>query len=240
MALDGVGSAAASADGGVILRLTVNGITRSFGTLGQGVRVVDVDGRLGNDTFTVAEALPIEVRFDGGTGTDTLQGPAAGTQWRIDAAGGGSALGITSFTGVENLVGGIGDDRFRIVVGGSLAGSLAGGAGTGIDELAGPDQINDWLISGVNSGNVNGTVFTGIELLTGGTNNDTFRIATTGSITGGIDGGVDASTTNTPPVDTLSYAAWTTAVRVDLSTSTATSVAGFSRIDAIIGGDIDR
>ena len=192
IALAGVGSAAASVDGGVLLTLTVNGFTRSFGTLGQGVLVVDVDGRAGNDTFTVTEALPIEITFDGGTDSDTLRGPAAGMEWTIDGPDSGSAEGITSFTGVENLVGRDGVDRFEMEVGGSISGSIDGGGGS--DELLGPDQLNDWLVSGADAGVLNGTTdFVNIERLTGGTGDDVFRIGTAGSVSGSIDGGIDVS-----------------------------------------------
>src|SRR5262249_39940914 len=93
-------------DSGLIIDLTVNGVLQSYGDASQGVTSIVLRGQDGNDDFTIIDALPIDVTIDGSTGVDTIRGPAVGTEWTIDGPGNGSAKGITSFTGIENLVGG--------------------------------------------------------------------------------------------------------------------------------------
>jgi len=95
-----------AADGGLIIDLTINGALQQFGDAEHGVTGIVLQGLGGNDDFTLVEALPIEVTIDGGADNDTIHGPILGTEWTIDGAGSGSANGITSFTGIENLVGG--------------------------------------------------------------------------------------------------------------------------------------
>ncbi|MEO6651268.1 MAG: hypothetical protein ABIP17_01255, partial [Ilumatobacteraceae bacterium] len=244
LALDSTVTDPASVDGGLIVTLTVNGFLQRFGSFGSGVRFVNVTGRAGDDTFSVRETLPIEIAFDGGVGGDTLQGPVRGTNWTITGDGIGKGGGVTSFAGVERLVGGsattlgTATDRFVFEVGGAI-GSIDGGAGT--DQLVGPAQTNIWNITGTNTGALNTTnFFTNIENLTGGSGNDTFNVGAGGAVTGVIDGGLDVDTSGTgagtPPIDTLSFASAATAVLVDLGLATATGVAGFSGIDVIVGG----
>ena len=249
VALDGVGDAALAADDGLLLTLTVNGFTRSFGAPGEGVKTLVIDGRAGKDTIAVREALPIAVSIAGGAGTDdTLEGPIRGTEWTIDGANSGSAVGITSFSGIENLVGGSSFvsgpaiDIFRVVGGGSISGTIDGGLG--IDILVGPDQNTTWDITGADAGTLGGTThYVNVESLTGGSANDVFRIHPGGSVSGALDGGLDVDTTASlpvplgiPPVDTLSYATFTGAVTVNLGLATAPGIAFFTSIDSIVGG----
>ena len=69
---------APSYDDGIIVDVTLNGYLQSFGALGAGVRSILLQGLGGNDTFTTNQVLPIDVTIDGGAGSDTLAGPAAG------------------------------------------------------------------------------------------------------------------------------------------------------------------
>ncbi len=55
--------------------------------------------------------------------------------------------------------------------------------------LTGADTANTWTITGDNDGNVNGIAFVDFNNLTGGSNDDTFVITPTGSVTGLINGG---------------------------------------------------
>ena len=78
------------------------------------------------------------VSFDGGGGIDTLRGPLADSTWNITGANSGTVTatgfsGIT-FTGVENLTGGLKNDTFVFSATGSLGGAINGGAG-GSDTL---------------------------------------------------------------------------------------------------------
>jgi Ca2+-binding RTX toxin-like protein/protocatechuate 3,4-dioxygenase beta subunit len=61
--------------------------------------------------------------------------------------------------------------------------------GSGADLLVSGDTPNTWIISGINTGTLNGVAFSGIENLQGGTGDDTFIFLPGGQLTGGIDGG---------------------------------------------------
>jgi hypothetical protein len=259
MTLETNGADPASLDDGLQLTLTLtlggSPFVQNFGTLGAGVKRITIDGRDGPDTIRIDQALaapdtahPLScglVCLDiiGGSGSDTLYGPILGTNWTIDGAGSGSADGITSFAGFENLVGGsdvvhgTASDEFRLVGTGSIS-TIDGGAG--LDTLVGPDQANTWLVTGADAGTINGaTGWAHVENLTGGTSTDLFEIGAGGSVTGVIDGGIDVPTAPgnaTPPVDTLSYALVSTPVAVNLALLSAVGVAAFTGIDEIVGG----
>ncbi|MBI4970601.1 MAG: hypothetical protein HZC17_02035, partial [Candidatus Omnitrophica bacterium] len=68
----------------------------------------------------------------------------------------------------------------------------------------------------------------GFEVLQGGSANDRFVFADGASLTGVIDGGGG--------VNTMDYSAYTTPVTLNLASSTATAVNGFSNIGSFIGG----
>ncbi|MEA2917997.1 MAG: large repetitive protein, partial [Bradyrhizobium sp.] len=93
-------------DGGLIVDLTVNGVLQQYGDVDHGVTSIVLQGLGGDDDFKLVDALPIDVTIDGGAGNNTIHGPALGTEWTIDGANSGSANGITSFTNIQNLVGG--------------------------------------------------------------------------------------------------------------------------------------
>ncbi len=139
-------------------------------------------------------------------------------------------MGRRSSIDVENLTGGSGADEFTIVADGSISGQINGGAGS--DTLIGPDAVNVWTLSGANAGKVGTTDFVGIENLTGGNANDTFKLQAAGSVGGVIDGGA-ASTT--PSVDSLDYSSRGSPVSVNLELSNGTAVSGFSHLTTIVG-----
>jgi hypothetical protein len=84
-----------------------------------------------------------------------------------------------TFTGIEKLAGGLGDDRFTLDTGVlSFGGTLWGDEGT--DELRATDGTNAWAVTSTNAGTLNGdTIFTTMETLTGGTGGDTLTGANT-------------------------------------------------------------
>ncbi len=229
-----------AADGGLIVDLTINGVTQQYGDANVGVTSIVLQGLGGDDEFTLVDALPIEVIIDGGADSDTILGPALGTEWTIDGAGSGSANGITSFTGIENLVGGSdtsdnrGSDIFTFQALGSISGTVDGGGG--IDMLVGPDAANIWIISGPDAGTLNAAAnFVSIEALAGGSADDTFRVMPAGSISAFIDGGTSPDGVATPSIDTLDYSGFVAAVTVDLALGAATGVSANFGIDTYIG-----
>src|SRR5262249_12287424 len=108
----------------------------------------------------------------GGTGADTLTGPAAGATWTLTAANAGTVNGVT-FSAMETLA-----------------------AGAGTDTLIGPNTANTWSITATNGGTLGTLNFSGMESLTGGTNNDTFQFSNAKNVTGAIDGGTGTNALN--------------------------------------------
>jgi Ca2+-binding RTX toxin-like protein len=230
---------------------------------------VYVYGMAGNDTLQLALAtiggkvvsITKPISFSGGDGTDTLVGPNQANTWVITGANSGTLNGDT-FSGIENLTGGTLADVFRVSAGGSLSGAISGGSGTntldysaygksalvnlqgtatgiggfsGIQTLVGysgstltgPNTASTWNITGANAGTVGSTSFSGFSNLTGGSGSDTFTLANNASISGKIDGGAGT--------DTLKYG-YTSAVTVNLTTSTATGAGSIANFEALVGG----
>jgi hypothetical protein len=223
-------------------------------------------GGAGNDTLVAGSAGET---FDGGTGTDTLVGPDASNDWILTGPGAGTLDGM-SFSGMNNLTGGSQQDVFTLQPGGTVSGTLNGGAGTadqldyasyggsvtvnlqtrtapgmghftGIesfsgstasDTLIGPNAARTWKITGDNAGLVGTVAFNSFENLTGGTGNDTFLLGNGQGISGVLDGGGGTNT--------LSYAAYTSAVAVALADSglgTASNIGGgVANLQNVTGG----
>ena len=83
--------------------------------------------------LTIDASLPAiagGVAFDGGTGVNTLIGPAANATWTVPGTNTGTLAyenAAVQFTGVENLTGGAsGSDRFIVLPSGRLSGTLRG------------------------------------------------------------------------------------------------------------------
>jgi hypothetical protein len=72
---------------------------------------------------------PPPVWFDGGTGSDTVAGPAGQGHWDLTGPDAGALVGVVGFKVVENLRGGSGDDRFAFGPGAGVSGVVDGGAG---------------------------------------------------------------------------------------------------------------
>lgn len=112
-----------------------------------------------------------------------------------------------------------------------LSGSPGIDGGAGTDTLIGPDNsTNAWRLTGLNQGSVNGTFFTGIENLTGGSGDDVFSFIGAGKVSGLIAGGTGQNQ--------LDYSASTSAASVNLKTLTATGTAGFSNISSVVGSPL--
>ncbi|MDB5862130.1 MAG: repeat-containing protein, partial [Ramlibacter sp.] len=259
--------------GGVILDLTVGGVTSRFGTHAAGIDRIEVRGGKGDDSFRFVD-ITVDVDVRGDDGSDRLVGDQGGT-WTMDGLNRGS-VGNVTFRGVENLQGADDStDTFVFTAAGGLDGQVLGGSdgedtlqgpgvasswvitgenagtlngaivfsgieniagGAGIDTLVGSDEDNTWSLSGFGAGSLNGvTSFSGIENLTGGRGNDAFLLPDAGWLAGLVDGGL--LDPDAPSVNSLDFSARTTAVEVDLESSTATSVSGgFARINRVVGG----
>ena len=105
--------------------------------------------------------------------------------------------------------------------------SLNGGTGT--NTIIGPAGTNSWVLTGNDSGTLNGTLtLTNMANLSGGSGNNSFQIQPKGYLTGTIEGGGGTNT--------LDYSVYGQAVGYHLTTGAAYSVAGgASNIQALIG-----
>ena len=199
-----------SADGGVIIDFKLGDTTTTYGNADQGVKSLNLDTAGGNDSIILGSALPTDfLTLAGGDGIDTLTGPGAATQWTISGAGSGKATGILSFSGIENLTGGAGDDHFTLQAGGSV--TLIKG-GDGKDSLAATAGANLWTFNGGgNTGNtLNGQAFQNIERFVGGSADDRYFINAGVAASLEIDEAAGG-------VDTLDFTSTASAVTVDLS-----------------------
>lgn len=86
---------------------------------------VSVEGKGGDDTFLAGSGTML---LDGGVGNDQLQGADAQNIWQILGANSGN-VGDTSFSDIENLIGGVLADSFVLSAGASLAGLVDGRKG---------------------------------------------------------------------------------------------------------------
>jgi Ca2+-binding RTX toxin-like protein len=84
-----------------------------------------------NDKLVLQGFPAIALSVDGGTGSDTLSraGATINDSWNLTASGAGNIIGVASFAGIENLVGGGKNDTFKVDDAGSLAGTIDGGGG---------------------------------------------------------------------------------------------------------------
>ena len=203
---------------------TVNGGTGSdvLDHTGLPGVLVDLQART---TSRLGGFLNIERVQGSATGTDTLIGPDATTNWTIDAVDGGTA-GSTQFASFEDLRGGSGNDRFTFAnTWAFVSGSLNGGEGT--DTVAGAGMANAWSITDFGGGTLNALPFADVENLTGGTAADSFAFGDTGEIAGILNGGGGS--------DSLSYAAMPGPITVDLATRTGPWIGSFTSIESTTG-----
>jgi Ca2+-binding RTX toxin-like protein len=184
--------------------VTVNTVSRSGAALitYDPVTSLTIKAGSGNDTLTVVStAFNTPVTFNGGGGSNTVVGPNVSTTWSITANNGGK-VGNVSFSSVQNLTGGSGNDTFKFSKGKSVSGTIDGGGGintldyslyatgvtvnlpagtaTGAGTVANIQNVtgspaND-TITGVAGSVLNGNG--GVDTLSGGSN-DTFLIPTT-------------------------------------------------------------
>jgi hypothetical protein len=223
---------AASADGGFIIDLSINGALSTVGDADVGVKSIAVALGAGDDSLRLVTDLNMDVSVIGGDGDDTLFGANKDTDWILTGAGIGTVADV-AYDGFERLVGGSGDDIFKIDPGGSVSLGVQGGGGD--DALVADNVANVWQVNGAGSGLLNTLAFQGIENLVGGTSDDLFKFAAGGSVTGAVEGGTDSADAETAAVDTLDFSALAGPITVNLAAGTAPALGTFSDIDLFVG-----
>ncbi|NJK92847.1 MAG: hypothetical protein HC904_14120, partial [Blastochloris sp.] len=231
---DGTQSNSLTAQNGGV-NLIING-GNAGNTGGSGIAFTalqSITGGTGDDTFIFTNSGSISgaLAGGGGTGVDTLTGDNDGNAFVITGVNTGTLAGkTTGWSGIQNLSGGTGMDTFVFQGGGSLGGTIVGGADS--DTLTGDDSARTYAITGANQGTLAvlmGGNWSGIENLVGGTANDSFVLSNGATLSGSIDGGSGGNT--------ISYAAYTTAVTVNLNSGAATGVTGgIGGIQIVLGG----
>lgn len=134
--------------------------------------IQQLGGSTVSDTFAFQPSGFVTGSVNGGGGAETLDYSSRSSGIVVNlATGAATAVGA----GITNITG--------------LVGS------TGSDTLTGPNGVNAWNITGVNTGTLNSTFsFSGIENLIGGTGADTFTYSSGGSLGGPIRGGGGSNT----------------------------------------------
>ncbi|MBI1311532.1 hypothetical protein GC176_09510 [bacterium] len=153
------------------------------------ILVGDIIALGGNDVITFTNNGLALGMVSGGVGTDTLIGDNDGNIFDITgdlsgaspvaAIGTGQLATKTSlFTGIENLIGGDGDDQFNFTSLGGIAGSIDGRGEINGDTITGDEDGNIFTVNSLNSGMVSEKVnlFVDIEHLNGGDSADSFNI----------------------------------------------------------------
>lgn len=166
-------------------------------------------------------------RWNGSTFQDRFTGPNTASVWSIsgDRAG---RVGTVDFVSFEEIQGGSSSDSFSFTASTSRIPSVSGGAGT--DTLVGFLQQNNWSVTDVGAGTLNGdSQFAEFENLTGGGAEDRFAMGVNGRVPGTLSGGAGSNT--------LSYAAWILPVQINQVTGVATSIGVLaSNFAILIGG----
>lgn len=217
----GVGTAARTA------RAVSSGETGSLGT-DTLISIENIIGGSGNDTF-IGDAG--NNTFVGGAGSDTLSHVGQTASVSVNLTTGvatGAGIGTDRISGIENVIGGSGNDTF---VGNSGDNTIIGGAGRDtVSYAAQTSSVSVNLTSGLATGTgIGRDTLWGIETVIGGSGNDAFvGDAGDNAFIGGAGN------------DTVSYAGQTAGVTVNAATGVITG-AGIgtdtvSGIEYFIGG----
>ena len=198
--------------------------------------------------------LQSEHVLGGASAADTIVSGDGDNLWQIDGLNTGKLNGVT-FTGIENLIGGNGNDTFVFLPGGSLSGGIDGGLGddifdfslagsvggvidgnAGHDSILGDDADRAWTIDGPDSGSAAGIGnFVGVEVLGGGAGTDTFTVGNGGTLMNGlVQGGGGNNTLVADNVATTFQLA-----AADAGTLSGTNQFSFTGISNLTGGTQD-
>jgi hypothetical protein len=207
------------------LQVTLNGKVISNNIALAAIDQINVQGQDGNDAITIAN-IPKPINVDGGAGTNSLTVNGKATTANAFSL----ATDLLTVNGaVYDLVnlntltvnGGSAADAFAVAALPSFAtaaGAVVFNGAAGADRVTGPNSANSWNITAANAGTLTtggrALKFTGMENLTGGT-----------------------------AADTLSYAAQTKAISVNLQTHKATVpstgvvlTGSFTSFESFVGG----
>lgn len=169
---DGSLSVTATGSDGVAVTNQFNNVTR-------------VEGGTGTDEFILREGGTLAAGIFG-NGNDSLQASNTTNNWRIDSENRGVLIVEESttllFQGIANLIGGSGSDLFEIVTGGSITGSIDGGAGSDRMVISDASVANQWQLGAANSV-AQVARFQGIETITGNSGDDTFAFTGASDVT---------------------------------------------------------
>ncbi|MGA9856034.1 MAG: hypothetical protein WBR29_12235, partial [Gammaproteobacteria bacterium] len=172
---------------------TVIGIGGGFTNVGNLV------GGNGTDTFILSNGASLAGELDGGgvsSGNDTIDWSAYLTARNVILTGPGS---IDGMQGTETSIAGGFDNITNIIGANGVAGLLS--------TLTGPNTANIWNVTSSNGGNLDSALnFSNFQILTGGSNVDTFNLSA--GVSGSINGGTGDDTVNvvnsfTAPAPTL-------------------------------------
>jgi Ca2+-binding RTX toxin-like protein len=140
---------------------------------------VVVNGGNGNDTFRLLGADDGSrlsgLSFNGNAGTNFLVGPDVNTTYFFSGTGSGrfrmpGGLSLTAtFSGIQNIVGGAGNDVFRLGAG-AIAGQLSGGRG--INTLSYFGEADDVFVNLATGRATNTLGISGIRNVVGGAGDD--------------------------------------------------------------------
>ncbi len=138
-------------------------------------------GGTGDDNFIFESTGSMSSGIEGGGQVfgDTVLAPDTANIWNITGSNAGTLAGHSSFTGIENLMGGEQDDSFVFKSGGAVSGLISGGADDASATTRGVDTLDYSSFSGAITINLatmmaTGTGgFTAIDKVKGGSSNDT-------------------------------------------------------------------
>jgi Ca2+-binding RTX toxin-like protein len=108
--------------------LMVNGFAYEFSNIDR----LTANGQGANDSFAILGPAAFPVVFNGGAGSDTLQGPNIANTWALNVVNGGVLNGNVQFGGMENLTGGSDVDTFVMNPGASISSVINGGGGNDV------------------------------------------------------------------------------------------------------------
>ncbi|MBI1425467.1 MAG: filamentous hemagglutinin N-terminal domain-containing protein [Gammaproteobacteria bacterium] len=171
--------------------ITLNGDINATGATNGAVQLV-LSGAVnpqGTVTLNYSGDFTSPATIAGSTGTDTLNAANRANSWVMSNTSGTLNSNLT-FSNVETLVGNAGIDTFVLPNTGNFSGSVNGNGGSN-DEVRGGNQTNIWSLTGASTGTVTGLSngFSNIQILTGGTVQDSFNLSGTSTFSGSIDGG---------------------------------------------------